>query len=60
MDRARLTKENLTRLTSEEAPAACSTAMTMPYCSAVLKGSSGWFAAKPAGISTLEGGRLLL
>ena len=37
-------------------PALFNTAITIPYCSAVLNGINGWFAAKPAVITTLDGG----
>ena len=32
-------------------PALFNTAITIPYCSAVLNGINGWFAAKPAVIT---------
>ena len=59
-DKNRLTTANFATGTLAATPALPKTARTIPYCKAVLKGISGWLAANPAVITTLEGGSFLL
>ena len=60
MERKKFTTANFATETSAATPALPKTARTMPYCKAVLKGISGWFAAKPAVMMILDGGSFLL
>ena len=58
--RAKFTIANLMTETSLLTPAEANTAITIPYCKAVLNGKSGWFAEKPAVMMTFDGGKFLL